>query len=46
MRLMTTLLAAVALIASLAPVVTYADESVQLGPRPFFLIDDMAKKAR
>ncbi len=43
MRLMTTLLAAAALIASLAPVVTNADESVQLGPRPFFLIDDMAK---
>ncbi|MDD5274550.1 MAG: glycerophosphodiester phosphodiesterase family protein [Methylovulum sp.] len=41
MRFMRTLLAVAAVAAALSSVAVHADENVQLGPRPFFLVDDM-----
>ncbi|MGZ8137173.1 MAG: glycerophosphodiester phosphodiesterase family protein [Methylococcaceae bacterium] len=41
MRFIRTILAVAAMTASLAPFATHADEKVQLGPRPFFLVEDM-----
>lgn len=41
MRFIRTMLAVAAIIAALSPFATHADERVQLGPRPFFLVDDM-----
>lgn len=43
MRLFKTLLAVTTVIVSLSPLASFANENVQLGPRPFFLIDDMSK---
>ncbi|MDO9104537.1 MAG: glycerophosphodiester phosphodiesterase family protein [Methylovulum sp.] len=43
MRLIRTLLAVAALTAALSPLAAHANENVQLGPRPFFLVDDMEK---
>ncbi|PPD43155.1 MAG: glycerophosphodiester phosphodiesterase [Methylobacter sp.] len=45
MRYLKTLLAAAAVVATLSPLATFADERVQLGPRPFFLVEDMAPSA-
>ncbi|MGZ8226205.1 MAG: glycerophosphodiester phosphodiesterase family protein [Methylococcaceae bacterium] len=41
MRFIRTILAVAAMTASLAPFAIHADEKVQLGPRPFFLVEDM-----
>jgi len=41
MRYFKTLLAAAAVVAVLSPLAAFADENVQLGPRPFFLVEDM-----
>lgn len=43
MRFIKTMLAVAAITASLSPFASYANEKVQLGPRPFFLVDDMEK---
>jgi len=43
MRFFRTLLAVAAMTAALSPFASHADENVQLGPRPFFLVDDMEK---
>lgn len=43
MRFFRTVLAVAAVTAMLSPFAAHADENVQLGPRPFFLVDDMAK---
>ncbi len=42
MRFFRTLLAVAAVTAALSPFAAHADENVQLGPRPFFLVEDMA----
>ncbi len=42
MRFFKTMLAVAAMTAALSPLASHADEKVQLGPRPFFLVDDMA----
>lgn len=42
MRFFRTLLAVAAVTAVLSPFAAHADENVQLGPRPFFLVEDMA----
>ena len=42
MRFLNTLLTAAALITSLSSLAAVANEDIQLGPRPFFLIDDMS----
>ncbi len=42
MRYLKTIVAMAAVIATLSPLATSADENVQLGPRPFFLVEDMA----
>ncbi len=42
MRFFRTLLAIAAVTAVLSPFAAHADENVQLGPRPFFLVEDMA----
>lgn len=42
MRFVKNLLAVAAIAATLSPLATFANENVQLGPRPFFLVDDMA----
>lgn len=41
MRFIRIMLAVVATIATLSPLAAHANEKVQLGPRPFFLVDDM-----
>jgi glycerophosphoryl diester phosphodiesterase len=41
MRYLKTLLAAAAVVVALSPLAASADENVQLGPRPFFLVEDM-----
>jgi glycerophosphoryl diester phosphodiesterase len=41
MRCIRTILAVAAMAASLSPFAAHADKKVQLGPRPFFLIEDM-----
>ncbi|MDP2903986.1 MAG: glycerophosphodiester phosphodiesterase family protein [Methylovulum sp.] len=43
MRFFKTMLAVAAMTAALSPFASHADEKVQLGPRPFFLVDDMGK---
>ncbi len=42
MRYLKTMLAMAAVIVTLSPLAAQADENVQLGPRPFFLVEDMA----
>jgi len=41
MSYLKTLLAAAAVVVALSPLAASADENVQLGPRPFFLVEDM-----
>ncbi len=43
MRLIKILIATAVFSALLSPLASHADEKIQLGPRPFFLVDDMAK---
>jgi len=43
MRFIKTMLAVAAITAALSPFAAHADDNVQLGPRPFFLVDDMEK---
>ena len=45
MRYLKSLLTIASIVAALSPLTAFADENVQLGPRPFFLVEDMAPSA-